>query len=164
MTHNSYEKSYLGRLRKKIGKEKILITAARAVVFDRKGRLLLIRRRDNGRWAMPAGAMELDESIYDCLVREVREETGLVVQMATLYTVWSDPVKTSIVTHFGDPYQIIVFVFHVDDWSGELVTQTDETVDAGFFPLDHLPEIAPHYHETLKDWAIFKADRQLVLK
>lgn len=164
MSQNSYEESYLGRLRKLIGKEKAIIPAARAVVFNRKGRLLLIRRRDNGRWAMPAGAMELDESIFDCLVREVREETGLEVQAATLFAVWTDPSKTSIITHFGDPYQLIVFVFHVDDWRGELVTQTDETIDAGFFSLDRLPEILPHYHDTLRDWANYKSNRKLVLK
>jgi len=87
MTHLSYEESYLGRLRKWIGKEKVIITAVRAVVFDDDGRLLLIRRRDNGRWAMPAGAMELDESVYGCLVREVFEESGLVVKVATLFAI-----------------------------------------------------------------------------
>jgi ADP-ribose pyrophosphatase YjhB (NUDIX family) len=164
MTLQSYEDSYLGQLRSLIGKEKIIINAARAVIFDRQGRLLLIRRRDNKRWAMPAGAMELGESIYECLVREVREESGLDVQAATLFAIWSDPIKTSIVTHYGDPYQVIVFVFRVDKWRGELVSQTDETVDAGFFTLDGLPAIAPHYQETLEDLKIFEIKGRFILK
>ena len=164
MPHQSYEESYVGHLRSLIGKEKIIIIATRAVVFDNKGQLLLIRRRDNKRWAMPAGAMELGESINECLFREVQEESGLDVNAATLFAIWSDPKKTSIVTHYGDPYQLIVFVFRVDEWSGELVSQTDETVDSGFFPLDALPEIAPHYHETLEDLGIFETKGQLILK
>jgi ADP-ribose pyrophosphatase YjhB (NUDIX family) len=164
MSQNSYEESYLGQLRKMVGDAKVIIDAARAVLFDHEGQLLLIRRRDNKRWAMPAGAMELDESIYDCLVREVREESGLEVHAATLFSIWTDPRKTSIVTQYGDPYQLIVFVFRVDAWSGKLVTQTDETVDAGFFNLDHLPEIAQHYHETLEDFARFETSGQLILK
>jgi 8-oxo-dGTP pyrophosphatase MutT (NUDIX family) len=159
-----YEESYLGQLRQLIGNEKIIITAARAVVFDPQGRLLLIRRRDNKRWVMPSGAMELEESIYECLVREVREESGLNIISATLFAIWSDPVKTSIVTHYGDPYQLVVFVFRVDEWDGELIHQTDETVDAGFFPLDGLPEIAPYYVETLNDLVNFEKVGQLILK
>jgi ADP-ribose pyrophosphatase YjhB (NUDIX family) len=164
MSQNNYEDSYLGQLRKIIGREKVIATAVRAVVFDEDGRLLLIRRRDNQRWALPAGTMELDESIYDCLVREVWEETGLTVQEATLFAVWSDPARTSIVTHYGDPYHVVVFVFKVNKWVGEVVRQTDETVDAGFFSLDEMPEMASHYHETLEDLASFEKSARLILK
>jgi ADP-ribose pyrophosphatase YjhB (NUDIX family) len=93
MEQKTYEESYLGKLRSLVGKEKVLISAARAVVFDDQERLLLIRRRDNNCWSMPSGAMELDESIYECLVREVEEESGLHVSAATLYAIWSDPKK-----------------------------------------------------------------------
>lgn len=164
MSQQSYEESYLGRLRKLIGGEKVIINAARAVVFDDEERLLLIRRNDNHRWAMPAGAMELGESIYECLRREVWEESGLQVQAATLFAIWSHPQQTSIVTHYGDPYQLVVFAFRVDAWQGELVTQTEETIDAGFFPLEALPEIASYYHRTLEDLASFDKSGQVLMK
>lgn len=164
MHQNSYEESYIAHLRSLIGNLEIILVAARAIVFDKNGRLLLIRRRDNNRWAMPAGAMELGESIYDCIVREVQEESGLDVERATLVAIWSDPGRTSIVTEYGDPYQLIVFVFRIDEWRGELVTQTDETVDAGFFSLDQLPEIARHYHENLEDLKLFEQDGEVILK
>ncbi len=51
-----------------------------AAVVDKDGRLLVIRRRDNGHWEPPGGVLELDETIEDGLVREVREETGLTVK------------------------------------------------------------------------------------
>lgn len=164
MSQTSYEESYLGKLRKLIGKEKVIISATRAVIFNNRGQLLLIRRRDNGRWAMPAGAMELDESVYECLVREVEEESGLLVEDATLFAVWSNPAKMSIRTEFGDPYQLINFVFRVDAWSGELVKETEETIDAGFFDLNALPEIHTHYIETLEDLTRFERSNKLILK
>jgi len=164
MPGQNYEESYLGQLRKLIGREKIIINAARAVIFDDNGSLLLIRRRDNRNWAMPAGAMELGESIWDCMVREVREESGLDVQAAELFAIWSDPAQTSIVTEFGDPYQLVVFVFQVQAWSGELVRETDETIDAGFFQMDALPEIAPHSHQTLEDLKTYNDNAELILK
>jgi ADP-ribose pyrophosphatase YjhB (NUDIX family) len=164
MPQQGCDKSYLGRLRKWIGKEKVIITAARAVIFNEAGDLLLIRRRDNGRWTMPAGAMELGESVYDCLVRKVYEESGLVVGSATLFAIWSDPEEMSIVTEYGDPYQLVNFIFRVDNWSGNLVKETDETIDAGFFSLDALPPIFSHNFESLDDLSSFNNTGKLVLK
>jgi 8-oxo-dGTP diphosphatase len=50
-----------------------------ATVVDERGRVLVIQRQDNGRWELPGGVLELDESIQAGVMREVREETGLDV-------------------------------------------------------------------------------------
>lgn len=50
-----------------------------AAVLDGQGRILAIRRRDNGHWEPPGGVLELGEAIHDGLRREVEEETGLRV-------------------------------------------------------------------------------------
>jgi ADP-ribose pyrophosphatase YjhB (NUDIX family) len=156
----SYEESYLSQVRKLIDKQELIITAARAVIRDQERRILFIRRRDNGLWAMPAGGQELGESILDCLKREVKEESGLDVILATPMAIYS---QVSIVTASGDPYQLFLVQFLVDEWSGELVTETDETVDARFLDLDELPENMPDsYHEVLKD--LQKYDGSLILK
>ncbi len=156
----SYEESYLSQVRKLIDKQELIITAARAVIRDQEGRILFIRRRDNGLWAMPAGGQELGESILDCLKREVKEESGLDVILATPMAIYS---QVSIVTASGDPYQLFLVQFLVDEWSGELVTETDETVDARFLDLDELPENIPDsYHEVLKD--LQEYDGSLILK
>jgi ADP-ribose pyrophosphatase YjhB (NUDIX family) len=164
MPGQSYEESYLGQLRKLIGKERVIINTARAVIFDEYGSLLLIRRWDNDSWAMSAGAMELGESIWDCMVREVCEESGLKVKAAELFVIWSDPAQTSIVTEYGDPYQLVVFVFRVQSWSGQLVRETDETIDAGFFHVAALPEIAAHTRQTLEDLKTFNENEVLILR
>lgn len=156
----TYEESYLSQVQKLIDKQKLIITAARAVIRDQRGCILFIRRRDNGLWAMPAGRQELGESILDCLKREVKEESGLDVILATPMAIYS---QVSIVTASGDPYQIFLVQFLVDEWSGELVTETDETVDARFLDLDELPENIPDsYHEVLKD--LHEYDGSLILK
>ncbi|MBM6617827.1 NUDIX domain-containing protein [Bacillus sp. RD4P76] len=81
---------------------------------------------------MPAGSMELNESIYETLTREVKEETGIDVQKATLIAIYTGPHK-SIVNHFGDEYQMFEFLFLVDEWSGTLLKETHETQNANFF-------------------------------
>jgi 8-oxo-dGTP diphosphatase len=61
-----------------------------AAVIDASGRLLAIRRRDNGRWEPPGGVLELDETIGEGLVREVLEETGLTVEPEALTGVYKN--------------------------------------------------------------------------
>jgi len=55
------------------------VSVAAAVVND-EGQLLGLRRRDNGRWEPPGGVLELGETIHDGLVREVCEETGVIIE------------------------------------------------------------------------------------
>jgi 8-oxo-dGTP diphosphatase len=55
------------------------VSVAAAVVNEAE-QLLTVRRRDNGRWEPPGGVLELGETIHDGLVREVLEETGLLIE------------------------------------------------------------------------------------
>lgn len=158
-----YHESYLGKLRKLVGKQKLISISARAIIQDEQERILLVQRSDNGHWVMPAGSLELGESIYNCVKREVREETGLTVQHAYPIALYSDP-RYSFVTAYGDPYQMFSVVFVVDSWSGELRVQTNETRDAGFFDLEALPELPELYAETLADLECYKQTGQFILK
>ncbi len=49
-------------------------------ISDADGRFLAIRRRDNSHWELPGGVLELDETPEEGVVREVLEETGVVVE------------------------------------------------------------------------------------
>lgn len=157
-----YEESYLGQLRQVAGKRKLMAITVRAVIQDAAGRVLFVRRRDNGRWVMPAGSMELDETIEDALRREVWEEAGLTATALTLIAVYSHP-RYSAVTAYGDPYQFVSFVFRVDSWEGDMVPDTDETTDAQFFAPDALPDNMPDlYRETIED--VQRFDGTVILK
>ena len=64
-----------------------VIPCVGAVIKDGSGRLLLIKRGHEpgkGLWSIPGGRVEAGESDADALVREVREETGLVVTAGRL--------------------------------------------------------------------------------
>ena len=73
-------------------------------------------------------------------------------------------MKTSIFTAYSDPYQLVVFDFQIIDWSGEILRETNETIDAGFFPLDEMPEIADYYHQTIRDLDEYNKNKQIILR
>ncbi|MBV9615978.1 MAG: NUDIX hydrolase N-terminal domain-containing protein [Ktedonobacteraceae bacterium] len=57
-------------------------------VIDDAGRILLIRRSDNGLWAMPGGGLEVGETPSQGIVREVLEETGVTCEPITLIGIY----------------------------------------------------------------------------
>lgn len=58
------------------------------------GRIVLVRRRDNGCWSLPGGMIEWGEDILTTIVRELQEETGLqVTQIGRLVGVYSAPKR-----------------------------------------------------------------------
>lgn len=160
----SWAESYLGQLRALAGDRVLMFVGARAVVRDAAGRVLLIQRSDNGHWALPAGAMELGESIAECAVREVWEETGLQVSVVTPFAFYTGPDRT-FTNMYGHTYQLFVIAFRVDAWEGELLTATDETTDAAFYLDGQFPEpLSPTVAETVADLEFFERTSQMVLK
>ncbi|WP_434742591.1 NUDIX domain-containing protein [Micromonospora sp. SH-82] len=160
----SWADSYVGQLRALAGDRTLMFVGARAVVRDNAARVLLIRRSDNGQWALPAGAMELGESIGDCAVREVREETGLRALRVSAFALYTGPdrIQTNM---FGHTYQLFTAAFRVDEWDGQLMRCTDETTEAGFFRPGQLPEpLSLSVPETLADLDVFEQTNRLILK
>ncbi|MFI6501333.1 NUDIX domain-containing protein [Nonomuraea typhae] len=67
-----------------------LVVGVAVAVTDEQGRVLLQRRADNGLWALPGGGMDLTESVPQAGVREVREETGLDVEITGMVGLYTD--------------------------------------------------------------------------
>lgn len=66
------------------------------IVTDSQGRVLVIQRRDNGRWELPGGVLEMDESITAGMQREVMEETGVQTEALNLTGVYKN-IKVGVV-------------------------------------------------------------------
>ncbi|WP_434100952.1 NUDIX hydrolase [Streptomyces microflavus] len=68
------------------------VSVAGAVVRE-DGRLLAVRRADNGAWELPGGVLELEESPEQGVCREVWEETGLHVEVSQLTGVYKNMTR-----------------------------------------------------------------------
>lgn len=143
--------SYLGRLRGVVGTRKMIVNSIRAILLNDENQALFIRRSGDKKWGMPAGAMELDESIYDAMKREVKEETGLDVLRAKLIAIYSSPDTQTYTDRWGNEHHVIEYLFSVDEWTGELSRVTNESIDAAFYPLDRLPEASNEHFAKLHE-------------
>lgn len=103
-----------------------LVPAVSVVVTDELGRLLMIRRTDNGNWAIPGGAMIIGESVVGAVVRETIEETGITCEVTGLVGIYSDPKHVVHFTSNDEVRQEFSILFTARPVSGE-PTPSNET-------------------------------------
>lgn len=116
----------------RVGKLGTLAIGCSAAIFDSaKQRILLARRADNGRWALPGGYMESGESVVEACAREVWEETGLHVQVGQLIAVYSTP-HMLLEYEDGRRYQLVVLHFLAEAVAEELRI-SNETTEIEYF-------------------------------
>ncbi|MFI1520959.1 NUDIX domain-containing protein [Kitasatospora cineracea] len=125
-----------------------LVVAASAVVTDSEGRVLLQRRTDNGLYALPGGAMDLGESLPGTAVREVREETGLDVEITGLVGTYTDP-RHVIAYSDGEVRQQFNVCFTARITGGELRI-SDESTDLRFVAPGDFADLPMHHTQRLR--------------
>jgi len=122
------------------------IPAATGMIVDRSGRLLLVRRNrepGRGRWALPGGFVEAGESPVEAAVRELQEETGLVV---------SDPTLIDIIHQESKYYKtsLLIIGYHFGRFEGD--PEPGDDADAvRFFDQGEIPPLAFESHRLLVD-------------
>jgi 8-oxo-dGTP pyrophosphatase MutT (NUDIX family) len=82
-----------------------LVPSVNVVVVSDAGEILLIRRTDNGNWAVPGGAIDLGESVAQAGVRETLEESGIECAITGIVGIYSDPKHVILYTSNGEVRQ-----------------------------------------------------------
>lgn len=156
---------YVEELRKLVGNRKLIMPGVRAVIRDEAGAIMLQLRSDFKIWGYPAGSVELDESVQDALRREVFEETNLTVVSARPFAIYSNPTYSTTYPN-GDQIQPYSIGFLVEEWTGTVTPDGDESLDLKFFPLDAFPppEQIVHAHRLMADHIrLFLATGQVIV-
>jgi len=121
-----------------VSKARQLRPSVAAIIINADGHVLLQRRSDNGLWGLPGGGVEIGESVSTAIVREVREETGLTVEIDRLVGVYSDPRFQVVRYADGNVVHYINTLFVCRIVGGTLQT-CEETLDLQFFDPARLP-------------------------
>jgi 8-oxo-dGTP diphosphatase len=123
-----------------------------AVVFswDYDGNLMvaMIRRKDNGKLALPGGYVNYDESLMHAATRELKEETGLVLGLENYKgrLVFDDPKRSSV----GNRKITTAHIFKLSGVEGDLPTLTagDDAAEASWIGYRHLDDTPIHeFHD-----------------
>jgi ADP-ribose pyrophosphatase YjhB (NUDIX family) len=122
-----------------------------AIIQDGDGRILLQQRSDNGLWGLPGGSVEIGESVRDAIVREVREESGLTVEVIRLVGIYSDPTTQIVRYPDGNVVHYISTFFACRILGGTLQT-CDETLALKYFEPANLPDdLVPMHRIRIQD-------------
>jgi len=132
---------YIHELRKIIGPRKIILNSAGTLVV-RDGKILFQRRTDNGRWGLPGGLLEMNETYEQAAVRETREETGLEVKLDSFLGIFHN---YNMVWSNGDAAHVLTAMYTAGIVSGEPRVD-EESYELRFFGKDEIPELFAEDH------------------
>ena len=134
-----------------------------AVIFDEaREKVLLTKRADNGLWCLPGGGMDPGESVEETIIREVQEETGLIVRVLRLIGVYSDP-NWLVVYNESDSVQIVALNFEVVITAGQLGL-SDETSDWGYYSLEEISQLDMLLNHYTRIQDAFTAQREAFVR
>lgn len=135
---------YYQEIRGKVGPELLLIPSVAAVIRNKDGEILFIRKTGESLWGLPAGAIEPGERPGRTLRREVYEETGLMVHPTSILGVFGGR-KYRYKYSNGDQVEYTVIVFECSIIKGTLRALDGEVEEFKFFKDTELPETAISY-------------------
>ena len=143
---------YVTTMRQSIGSSLIHLPGVRALLFNNQEEILLQKRTDMALWSLPAGAVEIGESVLEALQREVTEETALQVITAEPMALYSGPNQRFRYPN-GDEVQGFSVAFIVRKWQGQPRADGVEGYEVRFFPLTQLPDnLVPIHQHTIQDY------------
>ena len=121
------------------------------IITNENDEVLLCHRNDYDLWNLPGGGLEKNETPWEGVIREVKEETGLNVEVSRLMGIYSKPNKDNI-----------VFMFVCNVIGGKL-TLNEEARDLKYFALKDIPKnTVPKQFERINDY--FKDKNKIYLK
>ncbi|HEU0036194.1 MAG TPA: NUDIX domain-containing protein [Kofleriaceae bacterium] len=139
---------HIKRLREHVGTDLLMLPGVAAVVRDADGRVLLHRRADDGHWSLPAGAIDPGETPATAVVREVHEETGLVVRPERVLGVFGWPRLRHRYPN-GDLVEYLVVVFRCEIAGGTLEARDGESTGFRWCTRDELAALPLPYPPAL---------------
>jgi ADP-ribose pyrophosphatase YjhB (NUDIX family) len=103
----------------------------------RSGRVLLVREITDGKWTLPGGWADVNQTAAQCVVREIAEESGFEARALKLAAV-HDYQRRNHLRHKDSIYKML-FICEI---TGGEARPSNETSEVGFFARDALPPLS----------------------
>ncbi len=156
--------NYISEIRKKLGRAPFIHPAARIIIENDQQEILFITRIDNGKIGLPAGGLEWNETIEECIRREVLEETGLEVLELEVIGISSDPQNESVAYPNGDKIQYFTIEFYCNKWKGILRADQVETKAVAFQSPDFKNQLPENERSTFESLEYFRKSGKVRLR
>lgn len=158
-------KNYIQKLREKIGNEKFIHPAARIIIENDKNEFLFITKKDNGALGIPAGGFEENETIEECIKREVKEETGLDIIDMNVIGISSKPNIEFVEYPNGDKIQYFTIEFYSNQWEGKLkINDKTEIKSVQFMSAENVEKLPLNELSTFISLSYFRETKSILLK
>jgi ADP-ribose pyrophosphatase YjhB (NUDIX family) len=119
-----------------------LVPSVTAIVPNERGEILLVHKTDNDLWALPGGGMDTGEYMAETVVREVKEETGIDVEVTGIVGIYTNPNHVMAYDD-GEVRQQCSICFTTRILGGALATSS-ETSEVRFVPPAELDRFNIH--------------------
>ena len=134
-----YMTNYVAEIREKIGHDLLVLVGANVIIYNDHHEYLL-QQRANGNWGLMGGIMEVGESLEDTAIREVQEESGLVIKSLTqLHTFSGNAFRYKLDNQ--DEIYVVTTLFLAKQVTGKMCYRdNDETLNLKYFTYQALPD------------------------
>jgi ADP-ribose pyrophosphatase YjhB (NUDIX family) len=113
-----------------------IVVAVSAFIQDDEGHILMIRRTDNDLYSIPGGQVEPGETLTQAAVREVKEETGIDIEVTDLIGLYSNP--NHVIAYDDEVRQEFSVFFCANPVGGQAKTSGESSELSGRHPIESL--------------------------
>ena len=145
--------AYIKEIRDLVGHRPLILTSASGALVNDRGAVLLQERADTGDWSFPGGYMEFGATFAQTVVREFKEDAGIVVKPVKLLGMFDHDTYTYPNGDQVQPVNAFYLVTRVDDH--QYPTKPSETVTTHYFDLQGP---TPHFfnQQHVEMWALLR--------
>lgn len=144
--------AYIRKIRQLVGHQPLIMTSASGALVNEQEAVLLQERADTGDWGFPGGYMEFGETFEQTVVREFKEDAGIVVEPQRLLKILDHDAYTYPNGDVVQPVNVFYLVRRTT--ARQYPTKPSETVRTRYFGLHESPHFFNQQHAKM--WAVLK--------
>ncbi|MBB3112354.1 8-oxo-dGTP diphosphatase [Paenibacillus phyllosphaerae] len=118
-----------------------------ALIYDEaEKKVLMVSNKGEG-WSLPGGAVEIGETLEQAIIRETKEETGLVIEVGSILAV----NEAFFPSHGSDGHHAIFMTFHAKVIAGEIsIEDKNEIIEVKWVDINTANNLMPYHRDGVE--------------